>query len=1121
MRTKFLHYLAQASILRAVIILSVLVGFPRMVLGQLQVVGSDPKQGSILANSTAGIEIAFNRAVDLGTLSAASIKVYGSYHGLYDLSSDFDTVSDILHILPSPAFIDGESITVILTTALRATDGSGLERPFRLAFRTLNPFGDVVSGFKILDIPLLRGDQLPAKITLGDFNQDDFIDAAVVNSTSNTVTILINTTRAQRFTTLSPAESFASGTTPMDITAADFDDDGNLDLAVVNFTSNNLSIHWGNNNGTFGATTPTTIGVGLRPSGVAVDDFNGDGRLDFAVSLFGEDKIVIYTNNGNGNFARSTELDAEKGTFGIASADFDGDGDADLAAINNGVQSVSFFQNQNLGGWRSLPAQSVPLRPIAMKWGNVLNQTADGPGDRLQELIVLSSDLTILGKPGTGPKRADDKSQFTVFEYDSLNNRMVEAQAFTYGNRAQAFDLASLDSDLASGLFERDHDLDLVLADYMGGGIQYLTNLDNAGWFTSFASLDTSANPRAIVLADFNRDGTNDILYTNHLLNKLRLLLMPFRIGGRGRPLTFSADFGDVLVGTTKQINLPASLYGSFDVDVTVEVQDEQNFDAAPRFFELRDGQPFPLSLFFSPRDTLEFETKAILISTHPLEQVPSVIVMRGHGIDVDFSISPAVLDFRTVPPGLSKTLDLNVTNNANGILALTNLESALAEFSHEGADTIYVQPYGRQDIPVTFSPQIEGAYIDTLFISSNDISKPRVAVLLLGKSATGVPHITSADTATATEHKFFFYIATAEDPDGDQIDFRFSNFPNWLQAGADSLYGVPPEGATDSGFTVTASDGFLEDSLEVYIRVIPVNDPPRFANLDVQQVVERDRLAFTVSATDPEGELLSLSAQNLPDGATFMDRGNNSATFDWTPSFRSAGRFDVTFFAVETVSSPALTDTLVGRILVGRRKPDLVVNNIQLSRADIRLRQEATISAQVNNENAPVLESFLVRISVDGVAVFDTTIVEMESDEAVQISARAKFDRLGGIPVVVQADVNNAVSEISENNNQQEIVVSVAEGELIVRPNPFTPNGDNKNDFAMFDVDQLALANPMLSIFSLKGRRIRTIIDMQNDKLRWDGRNESGREQLPGVYLYILQDGGQNVAQGYVVLAR
>ncbi|MFQ5772858.1 MAG: Ig-like domain-containing protein, partial [bacterium] len=253
MKTKFVPlYSSVSEKICIAVIIFLSIAIPNFVAAQLQILATNPKQGSILVDAKNGIEITFDRPMNTSTLSTASVKVFGDYHGLYNLSFNFDSSSNILRILPSPAFIDGESVTAILTTVLRATDGSALVRPFRLAFRTKNPFGNVLSAnFEIRDIPLLPGDQQPAKIALGDFNHDDFIDAAVVNSTSNTATIQINTTRTQRATTLSPSESYATGTTPIDIASADFDADGNLDLAIANFASNDVSIHWGQDDGSF------------------------------------------------------------------------------------------------------------------------------------------------------------------------------------------------------------------------------------------------------------------------------------------------------------------------------------------------------------------------------------------------------------------------------------------------------------------------------------------------------------------------------------------------------------------------------------------------------------------------------------------------------------------------------------------------------------------------------------------------------------------------------------------------------------------------------------------------------------------------------------------------------
>lgn len=65
----------------------------------------------------------------------------------------------------------------------------------------------------------------------------------------------------------------------------------------------------------------------------------------------------------------------------------------------------------------------------------------------------------------------------------------------------------------------------------------------------------------------------------------------------------------------------------------------------------------------------------------------------------------------------------------------------------------------------------------------------------------------------------------------------------------------------------------------------------------------------FTVTATDPDGDLLTYSASNLPNRATFENQ-----IFSWKPSYRQAGFYpDIVF----TVSDGFLTDTRVVNITV------------------------------------------------------------------------------------------------------------------------------------------------------------------------------------------------------------
>ena len=60
--------------------------------------------------------------------------------------------------------------------------------------------------------------------------------------------------------------------------------------------------------------------------------------------------------------------------------------------------------------------------------------------------------------------------------------------------------------------------------------------------------------------------------------------------------------------------------------------------------------------------------------------------------------------------------------------------------------------------------------------------------------------------------------------------------------------------------------------------------------------VVQNQNVTFTVTATDAQSRHVVLSASGVPAGATFVDNGNNTGTFNWTPSGSVGGDFFVTF---------------------------------------------------------------------------------------------------------------------------------------------------------------------------------------------------------------------------------
>ncbi|UCH61640.1 MAG: cadherin-like domain-containing protein, partial [Fidelibacterota bacterium] len=125
-------------------------------------------------------------------------------------------------------------------------------------------------------------------------------------------------------------------------------------------------------------------------------------------------------------------------------------------------------------------------------------------------------------------------------------------------------------------------------------------------------------------------------------------------------------------------------------------------------------------------------------------------------------------------------------------------------------------------------------------------------------------PVITSLVAAVATEDVYFIYRATATDVEGDSLSWTFDWRPGWLQFNADSVFGTPLEGATDTSFRAIVADSTLSDTLVVYLSVVAVNDPPEpFALLlpvdgDTVEIVNDSLLFVWESSADIEGDTLT-----------------------------------------------------------------------------------------------------------------------------------------------------------------------------------------------------------------------------------------------------------------------
>ena len=124
---------------------------------------------------------------------------------------------------------------------------------------------------------------------------------------------------------------FGAGINPTFIRTGDFNSNGATDLAVANSSSNDVSILMGNGDGSFQAAVSYTSGdSGSYPQSLTTGDFNGNGTLDLAVANSGLNDVSVLFGNGNGSFQPAANYPVGSGPASITAGDVNGDTYLDL-----------------------------------------------------------------------------------------------------------------------------------------------------------------------------------------------------------------------------------------------------------------------------------------------------------------------------------------------------------------------------------------------------------------------------------------------------------------------------------------------------------------------------------------------------------------------------------------------------------------------------------------------------------------------------------------------------------------------------------------------------------------------------------------------------------------------
>jgi hypothetical protein len=285
-------------------------------------------------------------------------------------------------------------------------------------------------------------------------------------------------------------------------------------------------------------------------------------------------------------------------------------------------------------------------------------------------------------------------------------------------------------------------------------------------------------------------------------------------------------------------------------------------------------------------------------------------------------------------------------------------------------------------DLGATFSGQTfrwdtsdaqAGTYAVT-FVASNGEKQDRetIGISVLGENH--VPVLSSVGNKSTTEGVRLGFSLSGSDPDGDALEYLADGLPSGatLSSTTGAFSWTPAGGQAGSyAVTFTVSDGRATDSETITIAVEAVaggNSAPVLAAIGNKSVNEAASLAFSISATDADGDRITYSANNLPGGANFAGR-----TFSWVPTTAQIGSHQITFVASDGEAQDSETIT-VNVVSIGLDKAAPVVTGRSPEPDAIQVTLNHLVTLHVTDAGRGVdADSVVIRVNDQTIYQGDT----------------------------------------------------------------------------------------------------------------------------------------------------
>ena len=181
----------------------------------------------------------------------------------------------------------------------------------------------------------------PYALAAGDVDGDGDLDLLVCNRVSSGTVVFLRNTSSVGSISFVLADAFAVGPDPTAIFVGLLDKNSTLDFAVANLTATKLTVLYGDGNGDFNDVTPEILNLtpgDANPTSVVGADFDGDGDIDLAATVLNGGAVSVFRNDGVSFFPPPARIPATDLAVHAAAADLNRDGKIDLAIAATGFE---------------------------------------------------------------------------------------------------------------------------------------------------------------------------------------------------------------------------------------------------------------------------------------------------------------------------------------------------------------------------------------------------------------------------------------------------------------------------------------------------------------------------------------------------------------------------------------------------------------------------------------------------------------------------------------------------------------------------------------------------------------------------------------------------------------